>query len=285
MLAHTYQPRSVHDLLPPSLSMSASMLLHGPSGSGKTTCLSLFPCIERWTPLSKQELRTFCQTRIPHQHKLVALDNLDSIPWSTQYTFVSCIDKYKHVQFVATCVTIDLILPELRTRLLRVALSLLSYDQLRALLSRISTQEHIDIQEDAQDRMVRMCGGQVDELIHSVEKAMLLHVPVTLDNVHVICTSMHWSALRECTQLLMLVPTNLCAAMHHWYALFYQGYSVLDIVHHYTRYVQEGSQDILTDIQRHRVLLALLPHVVREHEYDLEVAFLVAHVYQALHTP
>ena len=173
----------------------------------------------------RTDVKTFCQTcsSIKGKKKFVVLDDIDFINEQSQQVFRNCIDKYSHnVHFISSCSNSQKVIESLQSRLMIIKIKPLQRDNLVKIMRKIKTNEHIQIDSDAEEFILNVCNNTVKILINYMEKCKLLNEPITLELATSVCTNISFFTFEDYTT--MLKNGNLAEAIKLLYSIYDKGY-------------------------------------------------------------
>lgn len=221
LLINKYKPYTINDFYGQEESKiflrnmmefnNVNFLLIGNSGYGKTTFLEAFvkdyfsyfkitniknnflfinQSKEQGINFFKNDIKLFCQSNnnLHKFKKLLVIDNLDTIPDSSQHILRSLMDSYsKHVLFIASAVVQQKIISALQSRFITHFLSSPKQEDFSNITNHIINLEKIDIQNPMIIKsIVFKSNNSFRKLINSLDKLRLLNVKITSS----LCTSM-----------------------------------------------------------------------------------------------
>jgi DNA polymerase III delta prime subunit len=305
LLINKYKPRSFEDFeytcnIVPILRHHISkdlvhILIVGHEGSGKTALtdvivseyygdcdanicqsntLHITALHEHGINYFRTDLKHFCQTGslIPAKKKVLILDNLDDIPESHQYIVASMIDKYKtKINVIATCRTITTIALQIQSRLMMVAMPLVSIEYLHTITNRIMKTTPMLIDVDAIHKIICLSNLRINQLIQNLEKVRLFNGQVTTELVDKLCVHMNFKQFDIYIEYLK--EGHLIPAINELYTIHEQGFSVIDIMDYFFKFVK--TTDNIIEPKKYEVIQLICKHIdlfYTVHEDEIELA-------------
>jgi len=250
------------------------LLLVGKSGTGKSTFLSVIAkdCISHHPENEKNifyinnllelnilqcrtELKIFCQTRsLGTARKIVCIDDMDHLSEIHQLLISNYIDKYGgSIQFICSCSNKKKITDVLYSRLIRIHLKTVSFEDMRELFDLVCSNEKLLIEDTAKQFILHLCNGSFRNMISYLEKCLIMKSQIiTLSISKKICTNIDYSTFKEYTQLCISGKLyNIHQSILIITKLFYSGYSVIDILDEYYIYIKYSE---LSDVQKYKIM-------------------------------
>jgi replication factor C subunit 2/4 len=232
----------------------------------------------------RTDVKTFCQTcsSIKGKKKFVVLDDIDFINEQSQQVFRNCIDKYSHnVHFISSCSNSQKVIESLQSRLMIIKIKPLQRDNLVKIMRKIKTNEHIQIDADAEEFILNVCNNTVKILINYMEKCKLLNEPITLELATSVCTNISFFTFEDYTT--MLKNGNLAEAIKLLYSIYDKGYSVMDILDNYFIFVKITT--LLEEEQKYSIVPFICKYITvfhNIHEDEIELALFSNNLYNIL---
>jgi replication factor C subunit 2/4 len=232
----------------------------------------------------RTDVKTFCQTcsSIKGKKKFVVLDDIDFINEQSQQVFRNCIDKYSHnVHFISSCSNSQKVIESLQSRLMIIKIKPLQRDNLVKIMRKIKTNEHIQIDTDAEEFILNVCNNTVKILINYMEKCKLLNEPITLDLATSVCTNISFFTFEDYTT--MLKNGDLAEAIKLLYSIYDKGYSVMDILDNYFIFVKITT--LLEEEQKYSIVPFICKYITvfhNIHEDEIELALFSNNLYNIL---
>ncbi len=222
----------------------------------------------------RTDVKTFCQTcsKIKGKKKFVILDDIDFINEQSQQVFRNCIDKFSHnVHFVSSCTNNQKVIESLQSRLTILKIKPLQKDNIYSIINRIKHNEHIEIDEDAEQFIVNISNNTVKVVLNYMEKFKLLNERITLSLAIQLCSNISFLVFEEYTTLLL--KGDLISAIDLMFKIYEKGYSVMDILDNYFTFIKSTS--ILTEDQKYIIIPHLCKYITifhYVHEDEIELA-------------
>lgn len=220
------------------------------------------------------EVKTFCQTSscIPNKKKFIILDDIDIINEQSQQVFRNCIDKYSHkVNFIISCSNIQKTIESIQSRCTLIKLKPTENTLLREIINKIKRAEDIKIAHSAEDFIIKICNNSIRLIINYLEKFSILDKNITLDVAKKICANISYYDFEKYTKA-WYIDKSISSAKNIIYAIYYKGYSVIDILNSYFQFIK--ITDMLTETSKYKTIRIMcryisLFHTLHEHEIEL----------------
>jgi len=223
----------------------------------------------------RTDVKTFCQTCsvIKNKKKIVVLDDIDIINEQSQQVFRNCIDKFSHnVHFISSCSNVQKVIESIQSRMIIIKIKPLERELFYMLIDKIKTNEHIDIDDDAQEFIINISNNSVKILINYMEKFKLVNDKITLSLAIQLCSNISFIVLEDYTNLIKNNKVN--EAISIIYDIYDKGYSVMDILDNYFLFVK--STAVLTEQQKYNIIPLICKYIsifhnIHEHEIELSL--------------
>ena len=283
---------NVVKLLQTLISMNnLNILLIGDPGSGKTSLiysiireyyktnynpdniLVLNSLKDQGISYYRNDLKIFCQTAslIHGFKKIVLLDDIDIINEQSQQVFRNCMDKYSHkVHFISSCTNVQKVIDSLQSRNIIIKINQIEDACLKKILTKIIENEKIIITADAEKFVLNISNVSIRILINYLEKIKILNTLVDLPIVTLLCTNISFHIFENYTQLL--TQKNLGECIKILYALYDQGYSVMDILDNYFLFIK--TTPLLDETNKYKITKILCKYMTifhNIHEDEIEL--------------
>ena len=272
-----------------------NILLIGDMASGKTTLLNAIireyyngysdkECEENILYINnlkeqginyyRTDVKIFCQTcsTIKNKKKIIVLDDIDIINEQSQQVFRNCIDKFSHnVHFISSCSNIQKVIESLQSRMYILKIKPLKRQNLVNLVNKIKQSENIEMDNDAEDFIIKISNNTVKILINYMEKFKLLGEKITLDLAVNLCSNISFVTFEEYTALLK--QNNLQEAIKMIYNIYDKGYSVMDILDNYFIFLK--NTNLLTEDEKYKIIPYICKYITifhNIHEDEIELA-------------
>jgi DNA polymerase III delta subunit len=138
-------------------------------------------------------------------------------------------------------------------------------------MNKIKINEHIDIDDDAENFILDICNNTAKILINYIEKFKLLNTKITLDLAKNVCTNISFCDFEKYTFLLKNKKLN--EAIHLLYSIYDKGYSVMDILDNYFLFVK--ITNLLNENEKYNIIPFICKYITvfhNIHEDEIELA-------------
>ena len=222
----------------------------------------------------RNDLKIFCQTAslIHGFKKIVLLDDIDIINEQSQQVFRNCMDKYSHkVHFISSCTNVQKVIDSLQSRNIIIKINQIEDACLEKIVAKIIKNEEIIITEEARKFVLNISNASIRILINYLEKIKILNTSVDLSIVKLLCTNISFHIFENYTQLL--TEKNLDDCIKILYALYDQGYSVMDILDNYFLFIK--TTPIIDETNKYKITKILCKYMTifhNIHEDEIELA-------------
>ena len=285
--------QNVIKLLQTLISMNnLNILLIGDPGSGKTSLiysiireyyktnynsdniLVLNSLKDQGISYYRNDLKIFCQTAslVHGFKKIVLLDDIDIINEQSQQVFRNCMDKYSHkVHFISSCTNVQKVIDSLQSRNIIIKINQIEDICLEKILAKIIKNEKIIITLEAQKFVLNISNVSIRILINYLEKIKILNTSVDLSVVKLLCTNISFHIFEDYTQSLTEKKLQHCIKI--LYALYDQGYSVMDILDNYFLFIK--TTPLINETNKYKITKILCKYMTifhNIHEDEIELA-------------
>jgi DNA polymerase III delta subunit len=148
-------------------------------------------------------------------------------------------------------------------------------------MQKIIVLEDIQISKDAENFILNVCNNNAKILINYLEKFKLLNENIDLDLVNKVCTNISFFTFEEYTQYLK--NDNIKSAIKVLYAIYDNGYSVMDILDNYFLFIKTTT--LLTESQKYKIIPIICKYITifyNIHEDEIELALFTNNLYMVL---
>ena len=285
--------QNVIKLLQTLISMNnLNILLIGDPGSGKTSLiysiireyyktnynsdniLVLNSLKDQGISYYRNDLKIFCQTAslVNGFKKIVLLDDIDIINEQSQQVFRNCMDKYSHkVHFISSCTNVQKVIDSLQSRNIIIKINQIEDSCLEKILAKIIKNENIVITPEAQKFVLNISNVSIRIMINYLEKIKILNTNVDLSIVKLLCTNISFHIFEDYTQSLTEKKLKHCIKI--LYALYDQGYSVMDILDNYFLFIK--TSNLIDETSKYKITKILCKYMTifhNIHEDEIELA-------------
>lgn len=269
-----------------------NILLIGDPGSGKTSLiysiireyyktnynsdniLVLNSLKDQGISYYRNDLKIFCQTAslVNGFKKIVLLDDIDIINEQSQQVFRNCMDKYSHkVHFISSCTNVQKVIDSLQSRNIIIKINQIEDSCLEKILAKIIKNENIIITPEAQKFVLNISNVSIRIMINYLEKIKILNTNVDLSVVKLLCTNISFHIFEDYTQSLTEKKLQYCIKI--LYALYDQGYSVMDILDNYFLFIK--TSNLIDETSKYKITKILCKYMTifhNIHEDEIELA-------------
>lgn len=282
-----------------------NILLIGNSGIGKTSLihailreyygfdlpkddpnvLSISMLKDQGISYYRNEMRVFCQSTstIKGKHKVLLIDDIDSINEQSQQVFRNCIDKYsKNVFFIASCSNIQKVIDSIQSRLDIIRIIPHSPKELSTIASHIISNETISLEKDVLPFIVNVCNGSIRTMINYLEKFKLTDRLIDIELASQLCTNISFKELERYTEKCL--ENNVLHAIDIMNSFVNKGYSVTDILDSYFFFIKHTSQ--FTEEQKYSIIPYICKYITifhTIHEDQIELFFFTNNLLNLIH--
>lgn len=215
----------------------------------------------------KNEVVHFCKTPpIISKKKIIVLDDFDFMNEQNQQIFKSIIEKFPNIHFLMSCSMPQKIILGIQSLMNIIEIKKLNNDKMLNIFNKIKKNENLVIDAKIEKYIIEK---NINQMINSMEKYLLLDMDMTLDIAEQISTNINNSIF--ITYLKELENKNIKKCIEIFYELYYEGYSVFDILYHFYDFIK--SNEIPENIQ-----YSIIPYICKyinifhNHEDVIELA-------------
>lgn len=233
------------------------MILAGPPGIGKTSsilCLSrqllkdqakqavieLNASDDRGIDVVRDTIKSFAQKKVilqPNQHKIVILDEADSLTEGAQQALRMIISDYAETtRFVLSCNDSTKLIDPIQSRCAILRYTKLSDKDVEQRLRKIVEFEKIQIDNDAIEALVFTAEGDMRQAINNLQASFTGFEKVTAENVYKVCDVPNIEAMKKIVDHMQVGDFNQIQAI--LYPLWQEGYSAYDIANTINKLLQ-----------------------------------------------
>ena len=165
------------------------LLFYGPPGTGKTS--TILACIkmyynnslnvlelnasdQRGIKTVRTQIKGFAESAMIMEigPKIIILDEADNMTRDAQFALRRVMEKYSsNVRFCLICNYASKLIPAIQSRCMRFRFSPLKKDLIRKRLRYIIEQEHIDVDENALDTVIKLGSGDMRKILNLLQSA------------------------------------------------------------------------------------------------------------------
>jgi DNA polymerase III gamma/tau subunit len=181
-------------------------------------------------------------------------------------------DKYSHkVHFVSSCTNVQKVIDSLQSRNIIIKINQIEDACLEKILAKIIKNEKIIITPEAQKFVLNISNVSIRILINYLEKIKILNTSVDLSVVKLLCTNISFHIFEDYTQSLTEKKLQHCIKI--LYALYDQGYSVMDILDNYFLFIK--TTPLINETNKYKITKILCKYMTifhNIHEDEIELA-------------
>ena len=222
----------------------------------------------------RNEMKTFCQSHsnIYGKKKLVVIDDIDNINEQSQQVFRNYIDKYKNnIHFISVCCNIQKVIESLQSRLHIIHLQKPTSKQITQIMNNVITQENITIDEESKQYLLSISQYSIRVLINFLEKMHIYNETITINVCKDICSTISFHLFEKYIDYLK--KKNIQQAILLLNDIYYQGYSVIDILDYFFFFVKHTH--LLDEHLKYKIIPYLCKYITvfhTIHEDQIELA-------------
>jgi DNA polymerase III delta prime subunit len=215
----------------------------------------------------KNELVHFCKTpSFICKKKMIVLDDFDFISEQNQHIFKNIIENFPNIHFLLSGSTPQKIITSIQSMLHIIEIKKITPEKMMNIFNKIKTNEGIDIDENVEKNIIEK--SNINQMINTLEKCLLLKMKITEDvaaNFSTIKNSLFITYLKE------VENQNLSKGIEIFYGLYYEGYSVFDILYHFYEFIKNN--DIEESVYYNIIpFICKYTNIFHNHEDIIELA-------------
>lgn len=228
----------------------------------------------------RNDMKTFCQSHcsIYGKKKMVVVDDLDTVNEQSQQVFRNYMDKYKHnVHFISVCTNIQKVIESIQSRVHMIHLASPTEADILPIMDHILKVEGIQVDAEARETLWKNAQGSLRVLINSLEKLYIYGGAVDGPLCRQLCSTI--SSQKFENYISCLHRGDLKEAITELYAIYDQGYSVIDILDYFFIFLKTSS---LSEEIQYRIVPIICRYITifnKVHEDAIELAFFTNHLY------
>ena len=196
----------------------------------KTAVLEINASEERKVDVVKDTITRFCQKVIylPNNlHKIIILDEIDSMTESAQHVLREIIEKYKNTRFALACNHSSRIIEPIQSRCNLLKFNQLNKEEMKCRLLEVCKLENINIDDSGINALIESAEGDMRNLLNNLQ--IVNCTPehrITRENVIKLCDM----PINVNVLLDLCYKKQELAAVKEAQNLLHRGFSVIDIL-------------------------------------------------------
>lgn len=295
-----YKPRSIDDLIVDQIIKTKinsiisskeipNMILTGKHGIGKTSTvhriiktiyhkkniqdaiIELNSSDERGIKVIQEKILFFCKTKVHYvegyaQHKLVILDEADSIAEKSQKSLKSIMEMFPDTKFVFICNTSTDIIESIQSRCVIIRFSKPPLDRVLEKLELICNNENIKYEKNAlkllfdySDRDIRQTFNMLEKIYYSSDDD---EKSITMDNINELCDIPPQLIMKDILECI--IKRDIRGIFNNLETLKNDGYYSQDILLHFIQYLQ----NYIDSLQPTHALYDILMNIINNLAYS-----------------
>lgn len=214
----------------------------------------------------RNELVHFCKTPSFSKKKMIVLDDFDFISEQNQYIFKNIIEKFPNIHFLLSGSSPQKIITSIQSMLHIIEIKKITPSIMMNIFNKIKINEGLDIDENVEKNIIEK--SNINQMINTLEKCLLLKMKITLE------VASNFSTINNSlfiTYLEGIKNKNLSKCIEIFYGLYYEGYSVFDILYHFYEFIKNN--DISKDLYYNIIpYICKYTNIFHNHEDIIELA-------------
>jgi len=209
----------------------------------------------------KNEVIQFCRSpSLTSKKKMIVLDDFDSLNETNQQIFKNIIETYD-INYILSCSTPQKLTESIQSMLHVIEIKQMLPHQLNIIYDKIKSEEKLVIDEETKSYLVNFLN--IKQIINNMEKFKLINIPITLNLAKELSSDIHPQIFQKYIDEISNKNLNGCIKI--LYDLYYEGYSVMDILYNFYEFTK--TQDI--DYSQHICKYILAFHNIHEDVIEL----------------
>jgi DNA polymerase III delta prime subunit len=164
------------------------------------------------------------------------LDDFDFMNEQNQQIFKSIIEKFPNIHFLMSCSIPQKIITGIQSMMHIIEIKKISIDKMKNIFEKIKISENIDIDEKTENYIIDQ---NINQMINSMEKYLLLDIKITKE-IAIQCSTNIKDSIFE-LYLKEFENKNIKKCIEIFYGLYYEGYSVFDILYHFYEFIKNNN--------------------------------------------
>jgi DNA polymerase III delta prime subunit len=221
----------------------------------------------------RNDVKCFCQMSTVSTKQLI-IDGLDELLDQSQQILLTYLDKYgHHVKFIATASNPHKIIDSFFSRFITIHVSPPSRTYMKQLLEQVVSNESIDIEPNAGDHLLTVCGSNVRIMLNYLEKFKYMGLPISLSFVEASHCEIEHKWLHDYTEAVL--QRDQQKARSTILRLYQDGYSIMDIIDAYYNYISKLALDEAFRFKLIKIICKYITIFNNIHEHHIELLFFV----------
>lgn len=209
----------------------------------------------------KNEVIQFCRSpSLTSKKKMIVLDDFDSLNETNQQIFKNIIETYD-INYILSCSTPQKLTESIQSMLHVIEIKQMLPHQLNIIYDKIKSEEKLVIDEETKSYLVNFLN--IKQIINNMEKFKLINIPITLNLAKELSSDIHPQIFQKYIDEISNKNLNGCIKI--LYDLYYEGYSVMDILYNFYEFTK--THDI--DYSQHICKYILAFHNIHEDVIEL----------------
>lgn len=208
----------------------------------KRATLELNASDDRGLEAVREKIKSFAAQKIPlppGRHKIIILDEADSMTESAQQALRIIISDYSHTtRFALACNDSSKIIEPIQSRCSILRFSKLKNEEIEDRLEKILTIESITFEKGGVDALIETAEGDMRYALNNLQSTVVGFIKVTHDNVYKIVDIPRPEILIQVFTLCL--DGNIDQALNNINMLLNDGYNTYDIVNVIAKVIQDS---------------------------------------------
>lgn len=278
-------------------------ILLGTYGCGKSTYLDCFindyanhnsvksnfiafkisSCKEQGINFFKNEVKLFCQTQEANKNikKILAIDNIDQIPETSQHIIRFLIETYgKNILFIASATIIQKVIPSLQSHFITFYIEKPNNNDLLNYYYNISKNENVKITKEQIRLIMQSTQKSIRKTINIIDKFKILNQEFSDNEIKEIAFDISYINFEKI--ICELKNNNIKEAISLFFEILNQGYSCIDIYEYFYIYIKNSNLDENIKLNFVPIICKFISNYYLNFENKLDLIFFTNHLYKCL---